>query len=63
MLRVQGNKTFYGHNLLMIMIIKVIVRGWPFEPAKSNVCGQGQEPTLEWNTWKELHSGMLPPFS
>jgi len=28
-------------------------------PANSNVCGQGQEPTLEWSTWEMLHSSKL----
>jgi hypothetical protein len=30
--------------------------------AKSNVCGQGQVPTLEWSTLKVLHLGRLRPY-
>jgi len=30
---------------------------------KSNDCGQGQEPTLEWSIRKFLHSSRLQPSS
>jgi len=32
------------------------VPGRPFQPS---LCGFGQEPTIEWNIWKVLHSGWL----
>ncbi len=46
--RGQSYETFYGHNLWIFVII---LRVCPCEafPAKSNVCGKGQEPTLEWS--------------
>jgi len=31
-------------------------------PAYSNVCGQGQEPTIEWSMWKMLNSFRLQPY-
>ncbi len=51
-------KTFYGRNL-RIFIINLCVCLWQAFTAKSNVWGWGQEPTLEWSTWKVLHKGRL----
>jgi hypothetical protein len=31
-------------------------------PANYNVCGQSQEPSLEWSTWEMLHSGKLKTY-
>ncbi len=31
-------------------------------PAQFNVCGWGEEPTLEGSTWQVLHSGSLRPY-
>jgi hypothetical protein len=40
-------KTFYGRKLHIFVISKSAC-SWQAFPAKSIVCKQGQEPTLEW---------------
>jgi hypothetical protein len=40
-------KTFYSRNL-RIFVISQCVCPWQAFPVWSLVCGQGQEPTLEW---------------
>jgi hypothetical protein len=35
---------------------------WQAFPAQSNICGQGQEPTIEWSTSKVLRVGKLRPY-
>ncbi len=59
--RGQCYKTFYGRKLRLFIISYSVYLWQPF-PTKSNVCGRGQEPTLEWRTWKVLHSGRLWPY-
>jgi len=53
--------TFYDHNL-QSFVISQSVWLWQAFPARSNVCGWGQKPTLEWSTWKVLHSGRFQPY-
>ncbi len=54
-------KTFYVRNLLMF-VLSWSVCPWQTFPAQSYVGGYGQEPTLEWSTWKVLLLGMLRPY-
>jgi len=44
----QCYKTFFVRNL-RIFVISLSVCLWHTLPAYSNVCGQDQEPTLEWS--------------
>ncbi len=52
------SETFYCRNL-RIFVISQTVRPWQAFPVQSNVCGQGQGPTLEWSTSKVVHLGRL----
>jgi hypothetical protein len=54
-------KSFYSRNL-RIYVISQSFCSWQAFPSLSNVCGRGQDPTLEWSTWKVLHSGRLQPY-
>jgi hypothetical protein len=51
-------KTFYDRNLRAFLISSCVCP-WQAFTALSNICGWGPEPTLEWSTWKVLHSGRL----
>ncbi len=54
-------KTFYCSNS-RIFVISWSVCLWLVFPAKSNVCGWGQEPTLEWSTWMGWHNKHIAYF-
>ncbi len=56
--RCQCYNTFYVRNL-RIFIISQSVCHWKAFPIMSNACELWQEPSLEWSTWKMLHSGSL----
>ncbi len=43
----QSYKIFYSQNL---QIFEISVCPWQAFTAQSNICGLGQEPTLEWST-------------
>jgi hypothetical protein len=45
----QSYKTFYARNLRMY-VKSWRICSWQAFPPLSNVCGYGQEPTLEWST-------------
>ncbi len=47
------------NTLLSVIYGLASVCSWQAFPAWSNVCGWGQVPTLEWSTWKVIHSGRL----
>ncbi len=54
--------SFYGRNFLLGRINQSVC-AWKAFPAQSNICEQGQEPTLEWSTFQAFHLGRLRPFS
>ncbi len=49
---------FFGSNI-QVLVISYSVGPWQEFPAWSIVCGQGQEPSLEWGTWKVLQLSRL----
>ncbi len=52
----QCYKAFFVRDL-RIFVISQSVCPWQAFPAQSIVCGQGQEPTLEWSIRKVLQYG------
>jgi hypothetical protein len=56
--RGQCYKTFLS-VIYDFFVISWSVCPWQASRAWSDVCGLGQELTLQWNTWMVLHSGRL----
>jgi len=52
----QCHKTVHGHNLLVVLI-NLNICPWQAFPAWFNVCGLGQEPTLQVNNMKGVYTG------
>ncbi len=55
-------KTFHSHNLQIFIICQSVCPCQAQFPAQFNLCGRGQEPTLEWSTRKVLQLGKLQPY-
>ncbi len=58
----QCCKPFYTRNSQMFVISQTVCHFQAFL-CMSNICGQGQERTIQLSTWKVLHSGRRWPYS